>query len=430
MGVGRLTEAVITRLEALNFRCLRYVSCEMGRLQVLVGANGSGKTTFLDALAFISDLLGDGFEKAIASRTSNPLDLLWGRTPGSFELAIEAEIPPKVRPARNGDQYHFVRYELKIVVESPTSEPQIEEETALLLPAATKPVREDVQLGLFPRRLTPPSTLFRRASGRAKTVFSKTPGGNDNYYSETGRSAGRGWFPSIRLGPKRSAFLNLLEDPERFPATGWLREHLRAGVQRVILNSLAIRRPSPPGIGIRFRPDGSNLPWVVKSLKESYPSRFQNWVEHVRTAIGDLEDIRVVVREEDRHAYLVARYQGGLEVPSWMISDGTLRLLALTILAYLPGTEDLFLIEEPENGIHPTAMQTIYQSLGSVYDGQVLIATHSPVVLAVSRPTELLCFAKNEDGATDIIRGHSHPALRDWKEGINLSNLFASGILE
>ncbi len=43
--------------------------------------------------------------------------------------------------------------------------------------------------------------------------------------------------------------------------------------------------------------------------------------------------------------------------------------------------QGIFLIEEPENGIHPKVMETVIQSLTSIYNGQVLIATHSPVVI-------------------------------------------------
>jgi AAA15 family ATPase/GTPase len=40
---------VITKVEALNYRSLRYVSQELGPFHVLVGANASGKSTFLDS---------------------------------------------------------------------------------------------------------------------------------------------------------------------------------------------------------------------------------------------------------------------------------------------------------------------------------------------------------------------------------------------
>ncbi len=117
-------------------------------------------------------------------------------------------------------------------------------------------------------------------------------------------------------------------------------------------------------------------------------------------------------RPEDRHRYLVLDYDTGLQAPSWLVSDGTLRLLALTILAYLPGLEGAYLIEEPENGIHPRAVETVLQSLSSVYGAQVLLATHSPVILSLTRPEQVLCFNRTAQGATDIVLGSEHPRLR------------------
>lgn len=87
------------------------------------------------------------------------------------------------------------------------------------------------------------------------------------------------------------------------------------------------------------------------------------------------------------------------------------------------------MIEEPENGIHPSAVETVFQSLSSVYNAQVLVATHSPVILGVADVAKVLCFKKTPAGATDVLRGDQHPALKDWKGEVNLSVLFAGGVL-
>ena len=91
--------------------------------------------------------------------------------------------------------------------------------------------------------------------------------------------------------------------------------------------------------------------------------------------------------------------------------------------------KSLYLIDEPENGIHPLAIETMYQSLSSVYDAQVLMATHSPVILGIAEPENVLCFAKTAEGAVDIITGREHPRLKDWHGEVDLGTLFASGVL-
>ena len=123
-------------------------------------------------------------------------------------------------------------------------------------------------------------------------------------------------------------------------------------------------------------------------------------------------------------------YQNGYKVPSWLVSDGTLRLTALTLPAYLVDKKDIYLIEEPENGIHPRSVSTIYASLSSVYGSQILLATHSPVVLNEINLENILCFAKDQMGATDIVYGPDHPHLRDWQSTVDIGDLFVSGVLE
>ena len=124
----------------------------------------------------------------------------------------------------------------------------------------------------------------------------------------------------------------------------------------------------------------------------------------------------------------MVRYRNGVEVPSWMLSDGTLRLLALTLLAYVPDFSGIYLIEEPEVGLHPTAIETVMQSLSSIYSGQVLLTSHSPLLLSLPQPQDLLCFQRTDEG-TEIIPGDQHPMLQDWRSGVNISDLFAAGVL-
>lgn len=419
---------MIARIEALDYRCLKYIKQTLLPFHVLVGPNASGKSTFLDVLAFMSDLVFLGPFEAVIKRAPDFSDLLWMRQGNRFELAVELELPEARIRQLKSEGYSRARYEISIGLNQERNELGILAETFWLISGNGQPGTSS-QRNLFPQPPKAPSNIVRHSGSKAprgwkKVVNKVAESGNDYFSSETS-----GWNNLFRLGPQKPALANLPEDETKFPIATWFKELLLLGIQTLALHSERMRSPSPPGAPKFFLPDGSNLPWVVDILAKKHPRQFEAWKTHLRTALPDLKHIDTVERTEDRHRYLVLELENGLKVPSWSVSDGTLRLLALTLLAYLPDISGIFLIEEPENGIHPRAVETLYQSLSSVYNAQVLLATHSPVILSIAKPENVLCFAKTPEGATDIVRGSDHPKLREWKGETDLGTLFASGVL-
>jgi predicted ATPase len=429
----RLIHAGLSRIEALNYRSLRYVSRSLSSFHVLIGPNASGKSTFLDVPVFIGDFLRAGLEAAVEGdvrlgiphRAPDAKQLTWIRSGNVVELAVETAIPSDCLSRLENKNVCLCRYEVAVEVSGPL---RVVTENLWLRPTKETSFQSN-QISLFPGLPMPPESIVQAPRKHAPTGWKKVVGRGSEpervmFFSETS-----GWNSPFRVPADKAALASLPEDEGRFPVTTWFRRLLSEGVRRVMLSSEAMRLPSPPGRARGYLPDGSNLPWVIHILEKEHPHRLQDWVAHVREALPDIERIETREREEDRHRYLMLYFTTGLAIPSWLVSDGTLRLLALTLLAYIPDLSGIYLIEEPENGIHPRAVETVYQSLSSVYGAQILLATHSPVILSMAKPKEVLCFARSSDGATDIVSGDEHPALRKWQGTLDLGTLFASGIL-
>jgi predicted ATPase len=417
---------MIRLIEARNFRCLRNVCQPLDRYHVLVGPNASGKSSFMDVLRFLGTMVSDGLEAAITERTPNLFDLMWHREGERFELAIEAVLPEEELPPIDGlvaDDY-AIRYEVAVGVDEHGAARILEEQ--FLTTGEYRRVKREYrdEKSVF---LVKSDDWRHHMMLDAKGDHSVHPEIVVPFTDSNGDSVDDYFFPYRPTG-KRSVFQNL--SVKEFPSAIWLFERLRhENVVPVELQSNELRKPSRPGQGNAFSASGTNLPWIISDLQETLPDRYHEWLAHLRQALPDIQSIRVVDRPEDRFRYLMLGFADGLEIPSWMLSEGTLRLLALTLLAYHPQKGAIYLVEEPETNIHPLNIEVVMQSLGSLYDGQVLVTTHSPTVLSVTKPEEILVFHLDKANGAQIVRGDAHPELRQWKGQPNLSILFASGVL-
>jgi len=431
---------MIARIEALNYRCFQHVAQELRPFNVLVGPNGSGKSTFLDVLGLLRDSLTNGIEEAIlmspdpgrpGGRARRVEELFFQGQGNCFELAVELEPPQRLRKKGRFHRHRRVRYVVAFGREAEGSELVVLAEK--LCPAAGRPSDARAPGRSSPssrRRAAAPRTLFNQAPRPGQSpvpaaILLKTRSSPTTYVrTETQRRAYR-----FKIDKRRSMLANLPEDHDKFPVALWTREVLQRGVQGIMPNVTAMYRPCSPAVPRTFLPDGSNLPRVVADLRKKDPGRFKEWVRHVRTILPDVEGLRVLRRVDDKHSYLMLKHTDGHGVPSWLLSDGTLRMLLLTLLPYLAVQDSVYLIEEPENGMHPSAIESVLDSLTSVYDGQVLLATHSPLIVSRTELSDLLCFRRTESGAAEVIRGDQHPHLADWKGEVDLATLYAAGVL-
>jgi predicted ATPase len=420
---------MISRLEALHYRCFDQLAIEMDAYHVLAGANGSGKSTLLDIPMLLGDMLSKGLLPALletssptaSARAQSLQELIHCHRGNYFSFAMEATLPEstvmtlveRVPTSVQKDQKkwpHRLRYEMSFEVFNYT-ELHVTDEFLYIVPQhTTRPAMGWSINGHRPRTW--------------KTILARTSGAPVVMHAEYHRDR----FV-LRLRPQQLALANLPYDFHLFPASGWFKELLEEGVMRYAPNGHALRQASPPGQPKTIRPDAGNLPWMVLNLKHERYELFEAWVEHVKMALPYLVAIDAVEREEDHHAYLKLTYQGGYTVTSSGLSDGTLRILALTILPYLSRAPRIICVEEPEDSIHPRAIELVLQSLTSLYDSQVWVATHSPMVLAHTDLKAVIVMRGSVEGNAVAIAGAEHPQLRDWQGGIDLGSLFAAGVL-
>lgn len=397
---------MIQLLQVRNFRMLRSNSVALQPFQILVGQNASGKSTFLGALQLIGDILKGGVLFAVDRLAASFYDLCFDITE-PIAFAVELVVP-------QGRDNRRLRYEIEIGIDLENGL-RVLRENLFIVPSSF-----EVQPSLFgPEALALPTIHHKTAPKHWRKVVSKTEEGRDYFRDEK-----TDWNNVFRFGFDRAALGSLPEDPDRFPLSIAVRNTLRNGIRTLVLDAEEMRSASPPGGATKLALNGSNLPHVVRAFQKRDDVLFGHWVRHVANAVDGLESVEVREREEDKFLVLQARFRGQHPepIPSWMLSDGTLRLMALTLLSYAAAEEDsdIYLIEEPENGLHPLAIQVAYESLSNppAYS-QVLCATHSPIFLAHAALDQTLVFRRSKDGYSIVRRGPEIPELGEWADRVD-----------
>ena len=263
---------MITLVEALNYRCLRYISQPLGPFHVLVGANASGKSTFLDVVSFLGRLVSSGLDAAVAGRTSNFADLVFGRNGTRFELAVEARIPTARQELLPNKSINTIRYDVAIGLDEISNEVRIFKEAVLL--KSSDELLSEIR-AQFPSPLEPTkSILAEELSNKISPmnwVARKDPDGLDTLYPELNDASP---IEGFVFGPKKSPFANLPEDEKRFPVSTWFKGLLKNADRKIILNRDFLLQASPIGHGRDFKPDGSNLPWMIEDFKKKITNKF------------------------------------------------------------------------------------------------------------------------------------------------------------
>lgn len=420
---------MISHIEADRYRCFSQMKIDVAPYNVLAGANGSGKSTLIDIPLLVGDMLRRGPVSAFlesesplqSPRAQELLQLVHCGLGNYFGLVIEADLPESVviqlveqmAPSAKRKRQLWprrIRYEVRFEVYNRV-DLQVLEEFLWLVPGQRDEPPETGIGGIRPQTWKP---LVGRSSGDPVTV-------QPEVISRPQR---------LVLEPQDLALANIPRDIRLFPSVMWFTNMLERNALYYSPNLQLLRKASPPGQTRRLKSDASNLPWMALALQKDQSDVFADWVAHVRTALPHVTAIVAKEREEDHHAYLQVTYQGNYQVTSSGLSDGTLRILAYTILPYLPTPPEVICIEEPEDGIHPRAIESILNSLRSLYDTQVWLTTQSPTVLAQTDLDDTIMMRRNDDGSVEAMRGPDHPRLQDWKDAVDLGTLFAAGVLE
>jgi len=177
-----------------------------------------------------------------------------------------------------------------------------------------------------------------------------------------------------------------------------------------------------------LHPDGDNLAAFLYEIKNNYPKNYESIITAIRFAFPDFKDFIFQKTGENVRLLWNDRYAEHYDFPLSALSDGTLRFIALSTLLLQPNPPKFIIIDEPELGLHPEAIEILAEliKLASA-NSQLLISTQSVQLVNCFTPDDIL-IAEKEHGETKITRPDTEE-LKDWLKDYTLGEIWRKNIM-
>lgn len=394
---------MLTRLKVQGFKSLIDAEVRFGPFTCIAGANGAGKSNLFDAILFLRDLADHSIIEAahrVRDRTGSrrgDLRSLFTKTADSAlsNIALEADfiVPNEVtddfgRKAKPSATFLTYGIELKYVNDAEYSERiELVAERLTYLPRSNAKKRIGFQCS---KDFLSTTFLGER---RAPYITTEHEGGTSIINVSQDGNAGRPSQVPAQNSPR--TVLGSANTDER-PTILAARREMQSW-KLLQLEPSSLRSPDEFSDDPHITFDGAHIPSTLERLK-----RYEEISNRVATLLPEVRAVSVDVDNTRRLKTLLLEQRNGVIHKARALSDGTLRFLALATMAFDPESKGLICLEEPENGIHPSRINSILELLREMAVNpnapigpenplrQVIINTHSPVVVRNLIPDELL----------------------------------------
>ncbi len=336
-----------------NFKSLINVVFEPGGANLLIGRNNSGKTNLCQALRFVSGSSMLELKEAARVAAGVPFGMTnFALDKSTIDFTVRAELP-------RGEERLTFEYELTVSPPRPGSA-----ETAVRLD------REVLRVdgGAFDD-----TVLLENVSGQGRLLNEKKPGIPVPPSADAPAYVGA-------TAPTDATMLQRLFDVEANPTANYFKRYL-TGWRYYDLAPAALKTSLHKPGEVVVNPDGGNLASVLfelKSADERQYRKLKEVIQHVEPTF----DIINFLGGRENNVFMFFEDRDGNPLPARIASSGTLRFLALAyVLLAQPRAvpSPLFLVEEPENGLHVGVLKTLFEMADPPPDGpQLVFSSHAP----------------------------------------------------
>ena len=337
---------------------------------MIIGANGTGKSTLFDIFGFLRDALKNNIRQALQIRGGYKEVITRGQEKEDIEIELQFRM-------KISDTERLVTYILRIGQEE--NRPMIK--------------REILRYKRGEHGAPFHFLDFQRGQGYAIT--------NEEDFSKPDKELDR---EEQKLESNDILALKGLGQFQRFKAA----TAFRSLIENWHISDFHIseaRGSKEISYAEHLSPTGDNMATVAQYIYQQYPQIFQQILERMKQRVPGISSVEAKETEDGR---LILRFQDQAFKDPFIdryVSDGTMKMFAYLILLFDPNPHPLLCVEEPENQLYPTLLKELAEEFAHYSDqgGQVFVSSHSPDFLNAVPLASIFWLIKSQ-GITQIHR--------------------------
>lgn len=388
----------IESIKLKNFRAFRDVEMlDIPQFAVVVGANGTGKSTLFDVFGFLKDSLTFNVTKALQSR-------------GGFKEVI----------SREADE-NLISIELQFRLEITGKERLV----TYLLEISKKMGKVNIEREVLRYKRGQYGSPFHFLDFSGGSGYAIT---NEEDFDKTEDELQR---EEQTLNDTDMLAIKGIGQFQRFKAANAFRELIENWHVSDFHINAARGSKDAAGESDHLSVSGDNLQLVANNLHENHPEIFGKVIDRMKNRVPGIGDIHPEPTADGR---LLLKFQDGSFKDPFIdryVSDGTIKMFAYLVLLFDPNPHPLLCVEEPENQLYPKLLEELAEEFRDYANrgGQVLVSTHSPDFLNATRIEEVFWLTKDR-GYTTVKRASDDPQIVAYmKDGDRMGYLWKEGFL-
>ncbi len=385
---------MITRIEIDGFKTFQDFALDLAPFQVIIGPNGCGKSNLFDAIRLLSKLADSDLRSSFQNLRGEFFEQFTiqpdGKPGKSMRFAVEMLVDRVVRDNWGAEvrlPNPRLRYEVEIVYNSPRMAlPEL-----YIANESLKSIgREDDSWSTSMRSVWASLTdVPYKSQEFMSSKDRESPNNTLTFHPDEAGITPRESRATVAFSSQTG--LSRIDNCD-FPHILAARQEMKKW-QSLEGRPEILRLPS-----MRFEDSsmlvGSNIPFLLFRMKQGDEMAFHAVSRDLANLVPNMRKVDVEWNEYRNQYEAYAIMTDGLRISARILSDGIVRLLALATVKNLPDTPGVFLLEEPENSIHPGQLKRLVRLMRAMTTAltdpeqseeplrQLLVTTHSPTLVS------------------------------------------------